>query len=234
MRSQTHVVSVLGTPEFMAPELYDEYYTEKVDIYAFGMCVLEMVTNEYPYQECSNAAQIYRKVSQGSLPESLSKIRHTQTRRFIEFCISPSDVRPSATELLEHPFLALWNTDYRDSGEAGFRKFSFLFSQCNVSLAFPDLTPSPQEAGLNSIDSTSSVNKPPPQVISPPSETRPAPTPTPVAAPDVTSQEVIVESVTGNMARIILRIHLKSMMNLTLLVLKFFQIRGRRSSFLLI
>lgn len=64
IRSQTHVESVLGTPEFMAPELYDEYYNEKVDIYAFGMCVLEMVTNEYPYQECSNAAQIYKKVSQ--------------------------------------------------------------------------------------------------------------------------------------------------------------------------
>ena len=32
----------------MAPELYDEDYTEKIDVYAFGMCVLEMVTGEYP------------------------------------------------------------------------------------------------------------------------------------------------------------------------------------------
>ena len=46
----------------MAPELYEERYTEKVDIYAFGMAVLEMVTNEYPFQECTNSAQIYRKV----------------------------------------------------------------------------------------------------------------------------------------------------------------------------
>jgi serine/threonine protein kinase len=56
-----HVSSVLGTPEFMAPELYDECYDEKVDIYAFGMVVLEMVTKEYPYSECSNQAQIYKK-----------------------------------------------------------------------------------------------------------------------------------------------------------------------------
>jgi len=48
----------------MAPELYDEQYNEKIDIYAFGMCVLEMVTGEYPYAECQNAAQIYRKVTQ--------------------------------------------------------------------------------------------------------------------------------------------------------------------------
>jgi serine/threonine protein kinase len=25
-----------GTPEFMAPEQYEEFYDEKVDIYAFG------------------------------------------------------------------------------------------------------------------------------------------------------------------------------------------------------
>ena len=42
----------------MAPELYDEQYDEKVDVYAFGMCVLEMVTSEYPYSECLNAAQV--------------------------------------------------------------------------------------------------------------------------------------------------------------------------------
>ena len=49
----------------MAPEMYEEKsYNEKVDIYAFGMCLLEMVTGEYPYGECKNAAQIYKKVSQ--------------------------------------------------------------------------------------------------------------------------------------------------------------------------
>lgn len=52
-----------GTPEFMAPELYEEEYNELVDIYAFGMCLLELVTFEYPYSECANAAQIYKKVT---------------------------------------------------------------------------------------------------------------------------------------------------------------------------
>lgn len=47
----------------MAPEMYEEKgYTEKVDSYAFGMALLEMVTGEYPYSECKNAAQIYKKV----------------------------------------------------------------------------------------------------------------------------------------------------------------------------
>jgi WNK lysine deficient protein kinase len=47
----------------MAPELYEEEYNELVDIYSFGMCLLEMVTFEYPYSECTNAAQIYKKVT---------------------------------------------------------------------------------------------------------------------------------------------------------------------------
>uniref|UniRef100_A0A667ZTP5 non-specific serine/threonine protein kinase n=1 Tax=Myripristis murdjan TaxID=586833 RepID=A0A667ZTP5_9TELE len=59
--------SVIGTPEFMAPEMYEEHYDESVDVYAFGMCMLEMATSEYPYSECQNAAQIYRKVTSVSL-----------------------------------------------------------------------------------------------------------------------------------------------------------------------
>jgi WNK lysine deficient protein kinase len=54
---------VKGTPEFMAPEVYDEEYNELVDVYAFGMCVLEMVTFDYPYSECTHPAQIYKKVT---------------------------------------------------------------------------------------------------------------------------------------------------------------------------
>ena len=54
---------MIGTPEFMAPEMYDEKYDEFVDIYAFGMVMLEMATSEYPYSECTGPAQIYKKVN---------------------------------------------------------------------------------------------------------------------------------------------------------------------------
>lgn len=47
----------------MAPEVYAEEYNELVDIYSFGMCILEMVTFEYPYSECTHPAQIYKKVT---------------------------------------------------------------------------------------------------------------------------------------------------------------------------
>ncbi|KAM5585343.1 putative serine/threonine-protein kinase WNK11 [Rosa sericea] len=96
--------SVLGTPEFMAPELYEEHYTEMVDIYSFGMCILEMVTLEMPYGECDNIAKIYTKVTSGVRPQALNKIKDPEVRAFVERCLAQPRARPSATELLKDPF----------------------------------------------------------------------------------------------------------------------------------
>jgi len=104
--SKSKALSVLGTPEFMAPELYDENYDEKVDIYAFGMCLLEIFTKEVPYHECSNPAQIYKKVTNQIEPVSLSKVQISEAQELIRLCINTDPTkRPTAAELLNHPFL---------------------------------------------------------------------------------------------------------------------------------
>ena len=108
---QSTAHSVLGTPEFMAPELYEENYDERVDVYAFGMCLLELLTCEYPYAECANAAQVFRKVSAGKLPASISKITDPEARKFVESCLAPVDIRMSVHELLESKFLEESDTD---------------------------------------------------------------------------------------------------------------------------
>lgn len=100
-----HARSVIGTPEFMAPELYEEEYTELVDVYSFGMCLLEMVTSEYPYSECSNAAQIYKKVMLGKRPEAMKLVKDPELSQFIEKCLAPASKRLPARELLMDPFL---------------------------------------------------------------------------------------------------------------------------------
>ncbi|KAG6619167.1 hypothetical protein I3842_Q106500 [Carya illinoinensis] len=98
--------SILGTPEFMAPEIYDENYTEKVDIYSFGMCVLELATMEIPYSECDSVAKIYKKVTSGVKPRAMNKVRDLDMKVFIEKCLAPQTERPSASELLEDPIFA--------------------------------------------------------------------------------------------------------------------------------
>ncbi len=91
----------------MAPEMYEEKgYNEKVDIYAFGMCLLEMVTGQYPYAECKNAAQIYKKVSQGIKPDCLAEVEDKEILAIINSCIGPEEERWSAKRLLDHPLFA--------------------------------------------------------------------------------------------------------------------------------
>ncbi|RZB80703.1 Retrovirus-related Pol polyprotein from transposon TNT 1-94 [Glycine soja] len=84
--------SVIGTQEFMAPEFYKEEYNQLVDVYSFGMCVLEMLTSGYPYSECANPAQIYKKVT-------------SKHKCLLAKCLMTAAKRPSAKELFSHPFL---------------------------------------------------------------------------------------------------------------------------------
>ncbi|KAE8672312.1 putative serine/threonine-protein kinase WNK2 [Hibiscus syriacus] len=75
--------SVIGTPEFMAPELYEEEYNELVDIYSFGMCLLEL----------------------GIKPAALGKVTDPRVKLFIEKCLAKVSDRLSAKEPLRDPFL---------------------------------------------------------------------------------------------------------------------------------
>ncbi|URD86778.1 serine threonine-protein kinase [Musa troglodytarum] len=100
-----HIGYGVRTPEFMAPELYEEEYNELVDIYSFGMCMLEMITLEYPYSECKNPAQIYKKVMSGIKPAALAKVTDPQVRHLIEKCLVSASERSPAKELLKDPFL---------------------------------------------------------------------------------------------------------------------------------
>ena len=105
MKDKKFATSVNGTPEFMAPEFYEERYNEKVDIYAFGLCVLEMVTGEYPYSECNSIAQVYRRVTSGVKPEGIERVKDPDVKEFINLCICHKDIRPSAAELMNHRFM---------------------------------------------------------------------------------------------------------------------------------
>lgn len=91
----------------MAPEMYEERYDEAVDVYAFGMCMLEMATSEYPYNECSVPAQIYKKVVSGVKPASYDKVTNEKVKQIICQCIQlQKDDRPSCKDLLNSDFFS--------------------------------------------------------------------------------------------------------------------------------
>ena len=56
----------------MAPELfYEEHYNEKVDIYGFGLILLELATMEFPYRECKNTGEVMEQLEKVSRSWSL-------------------------------------------------------------------------------------------------------------------------------------------------------------------
>lgn len=103
--------SVLGTPEYMAPEVYKGKYDTKIDIYAFGMVVIEICTGKSPYSECSNQAGIYKKVMSGEAPASLKLIENPEVQDFVKKCIRPYTERPTAEELIRDKFLVIKEED---------------------------------------------------------------------------------------------------------------------------
>ena len=84
--------------------MYDEQYDESIDVYAFGMCLLEMATGEYPYQECTKPFEIYKRVTQGIKPENFHKIDDDDDlKELIDVCIRlKKNQRPTVKELLNH------------------------------------------------------------------------------------------------------------------------------------
>jgi serine/threonine protein kinase len=97
----------IGSPLFMAPELYTEDgnpYTEKVDVYAFAMLVYQMFTNEIeladgkPYR---SPAQLMMRVSQGQRYKRVKGIPD-KIWALIEDCWSAKPAeRPSFAKVVE-------------------------------------------------------------------------------------------------------------------------------------
>ena len=94
-----------GTEEFMAPEIHEGKYSFKADIYSLGITIIEMITNEKPYNECKCTFNIYDKIKNGIFPNSLLKIDNENICNFIKLCLKKENERPSADELLKNKWL---------------------------------------------------------------------------------------------------------------------------------
>lgn len=102
------VKSFKGTALWMAPEVVNrknQGYGIAADIWSLGCTVLEMLTRQFPYSHLENPMQVLYQIGKGeppAVPNSLSE----DARDFINHClqVDPS-ARPTATQLLEHPFV---------------------------------------------------------------------------------------------------------------------------------
>ncbi|CAL4921881.1 unnamed protein product [Urochloa decumbens] len=100
------VKSCKGTVYWMAPEVVNpkKTYGPAADIWSLGCTVLEMLTRQIPFPDLEWTQALYRigKGEAPAIPSGLSK----DARDFISQCVksNPED-RPSASKLLDHPFV---------------------------------------------------------------------------------------------------------------------------------
>ncbi|XP_072987559.1 mitogen-activated protein kinase kinase kinase 1-like [Typha latifolia] len=97
--------SCKGTVYWMAPEVAKTRpYGPPADIWSLGCTVLEMLTRRVPYPDVEWAQALF-KIGRGErppIPNSLTR----DARDFIQQCVQVNpDDRPSAAQLLKHPFL---------------------------------------------------------------------------------------------------------------------------------
>ncbi|XP_036445576.1 mitogen-activated protein kinase kinase kinase 3 [Colossoma macropomum] len=102
--SSTGVRSVTGTPYWMSPEVISgDGYGRKADVWSLGCTVVEMLTEKPPWAEYEAMAAIFKIATQPTNPMLPSHISE-QTRDFIRRIFVEAKLRPSAEELLRHPF----------------------------------------------------------------------------------------------------------------------------------
>ena len=94
---------------YMDPAVYTESghnLGPSADIYAFGFCLLELITSKIAYNECRGPFQVYQKKANGQFPQDFYQIHDAAIRDFIAICWNENPrMRPTAKELLDHPFL---------------------------------------------------------------------------------------------------------------------------------
>eukprot|EP01087_Luapelamoeba_hula_P021474 TRINITY_DN7518_c0_g2_i1.p1 TRINITY_DN7518_c0_g2~~TRINITY_DN7518_c0_g2_i1.p1 ORF type:complete len:768 (-),score=107.22 TRINITY_DN7518_c0_g2_i1:250-2553(-) len=103
--------TVTGTPYWMAPEVIKgKNYGRKADVWSLGAVVVEMATGFPPWSDLPPVAALF-KIGSEDTPAPIPDLLSDQGKDFLLLCFKRApEERPTAGDLLKHPFVALDTT----------------------------------------------------------------------------------------------------------------------------
>lgn len=99
--------AITYNPSWMAPELITgQNYNDKVDIWAFGILLIELAEGQPPYAN-ENPMKVIYNIEKNPPPTLQNKLRWSlEFRSFVNLCLTKDpEQRPSAQELINHTFI---------------------------------------------------------------------------------------------------------------------------------
>lgn len=103
----TSVRSFKGSPYWMAPEIIMNAngYNLSVDIWSLGCTILEMITSKPPWSQYEGVAAIFKIGNSKEIPD-IPEHLSAEGKHFLNLCLQRDPAaRPTAAQLLEHPFV---------------------------------------------------------------------------------------------------------------------------------
>ena len=99
-------MTVVGTPAYMAPEVLSKVkYSEKADIYSFGIILVEIYTGEKPYSgpefsEIRNQVQLIQKILSEGVKPNISALPIALKQLVFDCWSEEPSLRPSFAEII--------------------------------------------------------------------------------------------------------------------------------------
>ncbi|GAB4848235.1 hypothetical protein Ancab_002902 [Ancistrocladus abbreviatus] len=146
------VLSFKGSPYWMAPEVVmnKNGYGLAVDIWSLGCTVIEMAASKPPWSQYEGVAAIFKIGNSKDIPEIPDHVSN-DAKSFLRLCLQrdPS-ARPSAAQLLDHPFVSDQATLRSPYNGVTMEAFPFTFDGSHKPKA---LDINPRRKSISSYDS---------------------------------------------------------------------------------
>ncbi|KAF9625680.1 hypothetical protein IFM89_025465 [Coptis chinensis] len=107
VRNLLHCATFVGTVTYMSPErIRNESYSYPADIWSLGLALFECGTGEFPYTANDGPVNLMLQILYDPSPSPSDKSFSPEFCSFIDACLlKDADARPTAEELLSHPFI---------------------------------------------------------------------------------------------------------------------------------